>query len=135
MPFYQNTEQLYAATRALFALIGQSSPHAADGILKARLVIRLRTSDPEGEIALDGRQPSLKSHFGHSTIHPELDIHMAADTLHRILLDELPLGKALSGGLLKVKGPILKTLPLADLFHQGRRYYPDVLRELGLTKS
>ena len=59
---------------------------------------------------------------------------MSADTLHRILLGELQLGKALSGGLLKVKGPILKTLPLSELFHQGQRYYPDVLRELGLTK-
>jgi hypothetical protein len=135
MPFYQNTEQLYAATRALFTRINENDPHAADGILKARLIIRLHTSEPEGEIALDGRQPPLKSHFGHSTLHPELDIHMAADTLHRILLDELPLGKALGGGLVKVKGPILKTLPLADLFHQGRRYYPSVLRELGLAKS
>jgi hypothetical protein len=134
MPFYSDTEQLYAATRALFARISQNGSHAADGILKARLVIRLRTSDPEGEIALDGRQPPLKSGFGPSTLRPELDIQMSADTLHRILLGELALGKALSGGLLKVKGPILKTLPLADLFHQGQRYYPDVLKELGLTK-
>jgi hypothetical protein len=135
MPFYQNTEQLYAATRTLFTRINENDPHAADGILKARLIIRLHTSEPEGEITLDGRQPPLKSHFGHSTLHPELDIHMAADTLHRILLDELSLGKALGGGLVKVKGPILKTLPLADLFHQGRRYYPSVLRELGLAKA
>jgi hypothetical protein len=135
MPFYQNTEQLYAVTQALFTRISQNGAHAADGLLKARLVIRLRTSEPEGEIELDGRQPPLKSSFGPSNLRPELDIQMSADTLHRILLDELPLGKALSGGLLKVKGPILKTLPLADLFHQGRRYYPDVLRELGLTKS
>ena len=135
MPFYHDTEQLYAATRALFARIGQSNPHASDGILKARLVIRLRTSEPEGEIALDGRQPPLKSYFGPSALRPELDIQMSADTLHRILLGELQLGKALSGGLLKVKGPILKTLPLAELFHQGQRYYPDILRELGLIKS
>ena len=135
MPFYHDTKQLYVVLEALFARIGQNSPNAAAGILKARLVIRLRTSEPEGEIALDGRQPPLKSSFGPSTLRPELDIHMAADTLHRILLDELPLGKALGGGLVKVKGPILKTLPLAELFHQGRRDYPDVLRELGLTKS
>ena len=134
MPFYHDTEQLYAATRALFARIGQNSPHAADGILKARLVIRLRTSEPEGEIALDGRQPPLKSHFGPAAVRPELDIQMSVDTLHRILLGELQLGKALSGGLLKVKGPIFKTLPLAELFQQGRRYYPDILRELGLAK-
>ncbi len=135
MPFYHNTEQLYAATQALFARIGQNNPHAADGILKARLVIRLRTSEPEAEIALDGRQTPLKSSFGPSALRPELDIQMSADTLHRILLGELQLGKALGGGLLKVKGPILKTLPLAELFHQGQRYYPDVLRELGLTRS
>jgi hypothetical protein len=135
MPFYSDTEQLYTATRALFARISQNGSHAADGILKARMVIRLRTSGPEGEIVLDGRQAPLKSSFGPSTLRPELDIQIAADTLHRILLGELPLGKALSGGLLKVKGPILKTLPLAELFHQGQRYYPDVLQELGLTKS
>jgi hypothetical protein len=134
MPFYSDTELLYTATRALFACIHESDPHAADGILKARMVIRMRTSDPEGEIVLDGRQSPLKSSFGPSALRPELDIQMAADTLHRILLGELPLGKALSGGLLKVKGPILKTFPLADLFHQGQRYYPDVLSELGLTK-
>jgi len=135
MPFYSDTEQLYSATRALFARIGQSDSHAADGILKARLVIRLRTRDPEGEIVLDGRRPPLISSFGPSTLRPELEIQIAADTLHRILLGALPLGKALSAGLLKVKGPILKTLPLADLFHQGQRYYPEVLKELGLTKS
>jgi hypothetical protein len=134
MPFYHDTEQLYAATRALFARIGENSPHAADGILKARLVIRLRTTAPEAEIALDGRQPPLKSHFGLSALHPELDIHLPADTLHRILLGELPLGKALGEGQLKVKGPILKTLPLAELFRQGQRHYPAVLRELGLMK-
>ena len=134
-PSIKSTEQLHAAIRTLFARIGENDPHAADGILKARLVIRLRTSEPEGEIALDGRRPPLKASFGSSALRPELDIQMSADTLHRILLGELPLGKALSGGLLKVTGPILKTLPLADLFHQGRRYYPDVLRELGLTKS
>jgi hypothetical protein len=134
MPFYQNTEQIYRATQDLFARIGQNNPHASDGIVKARLIIRLRTSDPEAEITLDGRHPPLKSHFGGSTLHPDLDIHLAADTLHRILLGELSLGKALSGGLLKVKGPILKTLPLADLFHQGQRYYPDVLKAQGLLQ-
>jgi len=135
MPFYHDTKQLYAVLQTLFARIGQNSPHAADGILRARLVIRLRTSEPEGEIALDGRQPPLKSHFGPAAVRPELDIQMSVDTLHRILLGELQLGKALSGGLLKVKGPILKTLPLAELFQQGRRYYPDILRELGLTQT
>jgi len=133
MPFYNKTELLYSATRALFARISENAPRAADGIVKGRLVIRLRTSEPEGEIMLDGRQPPLKSSFGPSTARPELDIQMAADTLHRILLGELPLGKAVSSGQLKVKGPIFKTLPLADLFRQGQRYYPEVLKELGLT--
>jgi len=134
MPFYSDTELLYSATRVLFARISQGDSHAADGVLKARMVIRMRTSDPEGELVLDGRQPPLKTSFGSTTLRPELDIQMAADTLHRILLGELALGKAFSGGLLKIKGPILKTLPLADLFHQGQRYYPDVLRELGLIE-
>jgi hypothetical protein len=134
MPFYTNTEQLYTATRALFTRISQNDPRAADGILRGRMIIRLRTSEPEGEIVLDGRQPPLQFSFGPTAVRPELDIQLPADTLHRILLGEMPLGRALSSGLLKVKGPIFKTLPLADLFRQGQRFYPDVLRELGQMK-
>jgi hypothetical protein len=134
MPFYSDTEQFYTCTRVLFARIGQDNSHSADGILKARLIIRMRTHDPEAEIMLDGRQPPLKSSFGPSTLRPELDIEMSADTLHLIMLGELPLGQALGRKLLKVKGPIFKTLPLADLFHQGQRYYPDILKEQGLIR-
>ncbi len=134
MPIYSNTEQFYTCTRELFARIRQGNSHSTDGILKNRLVIRLRVRDPEAEIVLDGRQPPLKSSFGPSTLRPELDIEMSADTLHFIMLGELPLGRALGKGLLKVKGPIFKTMPLADLFHQGQRYYPDILKEQGLAK-
>ena len=134
MPFYSDTEQFYTCTRALFARISQNNSHSADGILKARLVIRMRVHDPEAEIMLDGRQPPLKSSFGSSTLRPELDIEMSADTLHLIMLGELPLGQALGKGLLKVKGPIFRTLPLAELFHQGQQYYPGILKEQGLTK-
>lgn len=134
MPFYSDTEQFYTCTRALFARISQDNSHSTDGITKARLVIRMRVHDPEAVIVLDGRQPPLKSSFGPTTLHPELDIEMSADTLHLIMLGALPLGQAFGKGLLKVKGPIFKTLPLADLFRQGQRYYPDILKEQGLAQ-
>lgn len=67
-------------------------------------------------------------------LRPELDVELAADTFHRILLGELSLLKALGSGLLKVKGPIWKTNALGELFQQGKSCYPSILREHKLAQ-
>ncbi|MGQ9490723.1 MAG: SCP2 sterol-binding domain-containing protein [Anaerolineae bacterium] len=97
----------------------------------ARLVIRFRLHQPTAEIYIDGRQNPVRAAFGPRDTRPDLDIELAADTLHRILLGELTLTKALSSGQMKVKGPIFKTLTLGDLFATGQRCYPRVLNEQG----
>ncbi len=129
MPFYRDSEQLYTSFKALFACVETSYPRAHDAIRAARLVIRLRLSQPAAEIHLDGRQNPVRAAFGPRDVRPDLDIELAADTLHRILLGELTLTKALGSGQMKVKGPILKALTLGDLFTTGQRCYPGVLKE------
>ena len=62
-----------------------------------------------------------------------LDIELAADTLHQVLLGEQSLKKAFAGGLLKVRGPVWKTSDLGGLLDQGRQIYPQVLEEQGLA--
>ncbi len=128
MPFYADTEGLYTHLRALFACIAANHPRASDAIAAARLVIRLRTTAPTGEIIINGRQKPVQTTFGPNAAPPDLDIQLAADTLHRILLGELSLAKALGAGQLKVHGPIWRTMALGELFTVGQRCYPGILQ-------
>lgn len=131
MPSYADSEQLYAYWRSLLALIAEKNPRAADAVLASRLVIRLRCTEPEAEITLNGRQRPLETTFGPTRLRPTLDIGLASDTLHAIMLGELELKKAVAGGLLEVRGPVWKAKALADLFLQAQELYLGVLQERG----
>ena len=131
MAVYVDSEQLYTYVEALFALIAEKNPGAADAVLASRLVIRLRCTEPDAEITLNGRRRPLETTFGPTPLRPTLDIELAADTLHAIMLGELGIGKAVTGGLLEVRGPVWKAKALADLFHQAQELYLQVLQEQG----
>ncbi len=131
MAVYIDAEQLYSYVEALFALIAEKDPGAADSVLASRLVIRLHCTEPEAEITINGRQRPLETTYGPSRLRPTLDIELTADTLHAIMLGELGLRKALANGLLEVRGPIWKAKALADLFYQGQELYLQVLEERG----
>jgi hypothetical protein len=132
MPTYADSAQLYDTARHLFNRIQAEIPGAANQVMGSRLLIRLQTSDPAGEIWINGRQRPLATAFGPARSRPDLDITLPADTLHRILLGELSLKKALGNGNVQVRGPVWKAKALADLFYHGQSIYPQVLQEQGL---
>lgn len=132
MSFFASTDQLYACTRLLFERLQEQDPTAADTFLAARLLIRFRCRQPAAEITLNGRRRPLETIFGPTTLRPDVEVELAADTLHQIMLGQLSLTKAVGNGQLKARGPLYKTLALADLFYRGQALYPQVLREQGL---
>lgn len=135
MPFFADSDQLYAVAGTLLTRVQEEEPEATAGISNSRLVIRLETSEPATEFTLNGRQRPVEITCGPSRLRPTLDIELAADTLHRILLGEQSMKKALANGLLKVQGPVWRVTALADLFHRGQVVYPEVLQEQGLSPN
>ena len=133
MAFFTDSDQLYACAGALFTQIENEDPGAADAIQASHLVIRLRCSDPDAEFTLNGRQRPVQITYGPAKVRPTMDIDLAADTLHQILLGQLSLKKAMANGLLKVRGPVWKVTVLADLFYRGQDIYPGILEGQGLT--
>ena len=129
MAVFRDSEQFYSCIQTFLTAIQEQDPAAADAILASHMIMRLRTTHPEGEITLNGRKRPLQVSYGPAGLRPTLDIEMTADTLHAILLNELSLKKALANGQLKVRGPIWKAQALADLFYQGRDIYPQILHE------
>jgi len=132
MPFFADADQLYAVAQQLLSRVQEEKPHSAEGITRSRLVVRLRTMGPATEFTLNGRQRPLDIIYGPAGPRPILDIELSADTLHRILLGELPLKRAVGNGALRVHGPVWHLVPLADLFYQGQEIYPQVLADHGL---
>lgn len=134
MPVFENTEQLHAVARRMLQRVQTDNPRATQALYGSRLLIRLRTKNPPGEIWLDARRRPLHTTFGPARMHPHLDIDLGAETLHRILLGEESLLQAMGRGELQVQGPAWKMTSLAELFHYGQEVYPQILREHGLAK-
>ncbi len=131
MAVYTDAEQLYSYVQALFSRIAEREPGAADAVLASRMVIRLRCTEPEAEITINGRQRPLETTFGPTRLRPTLEIDLSADTLHAIMLGELKIKKAVADRLLTARGTVWKASALADLFRQGQELYMQVLHEHG----
>lgn len=126
MPTYRRSEQLYDNLQQLFDQIAGDDGSAGEEISKSRLIIRLKTRDPEVEIVINGRKNPVEVSYGATRLRPDLDIDLSADALHRILLAELSLKQALASGQLKVRGQIFKSFALEELFRRGQELYPGI---------
>jgi hypothetical protein len=129
MPFYPDSESYYANMRALFSCVEANYSKATESIAKARINILMRTVSPSAEILIRGRERPVTVAYGENGAKADLEITMATDTFHKILLGELSLKTALGNGQMKVKGPIFKALTLGDLFYVGRLCYPDIVKQ------
>jgi len=133
MPFFADSERLYAAIQALLARVEEDDRGAANAIQASHMVIRLACANPSAEVLINGRKRPLEVSYGASHLRPTLDIELEADTLYRIMLGEVSMKRALAKGKLKVKGQVWKSYALGDLFYRGQALYPEVLAELGLA--
>lgn len=133
MAFYPTSDKLIDLLRILFARVQAGSPEAFQGVLKDKLVVRFRLAAPAAEILVNGRQKPVQVTFETGAARPDLDIELAADTLHQLLLDQLSTKKAMGAGQIKVKGPPWKLPVLIDIIKSGRLYYRDILKEKGFS--
>lgn len=132
MSIYSSEAQLYSCLRTLFGTIEDHDPKAADALLKASLAITFICSTPEAAVTIDARRSPVKFLYGQNSLTPTIEVKLTADTLHCLLLGDLRLTKAIGSDLMSLKGPVWKTLSLADIFHHAQRFYPEVLADNGL---
>jgi len=134
MPIYANTDAFYPVIKDVFDRIEKQSPHALAGLMRSKLIVRFKLTHPIAEITLNGRRPTFQATYGPSKIMADLDAHFTGDTLHKIFLGEWTLAHALNIGQLRINGPILKALEMAELFEAAKKIYPAVLKERGMLK-
>lgn len=133
MPVYTRDTQLYACFQTLFAIIEENLPRATTALLKSGISIRFNCYSPKAFITINAQRAPVEIFYGSTTVKPSIEVNLSSDTLHCLLLGELRLSKAIGSDLMELKGPVWKTLSLAEVFHGAQEFYPDVLRDNGLS--
>lgn len=135
MAIYQSDSQLYSCFQALFGIIERHDPQASNALLKASLSITFVCTAPKAAITINARKAPVQLLYGPPRLNPTIEVGLAADTLHCLLLGEIRLSKAIGAELVSLKGPVWKTMSLADLFHHAQQFYPGVLEAHGLPTT
>lgn len=130
MAFYDSDQQLYNVLQSVFERVKQKPQHI-ETFTRSNLVIRMRFTDPEAEVLLDGRQPPLEVFFGERPGRVDLEMAMDADMLHAIWMGQKRLRDAFFSGDIQTQGNVFRAAKLADLFREAERAYPHVLAEKG----
>ncbi len=131
MAVYADAEQFYAVMKEVFDFVVQHPQHI-DSFTRSNLVIRMRTTEPEAEILLDGRQPPLQVFFGPTPGLANLEISLSADLLHAMWLGKESTHKAFFTGRIRTSGNLLKAMQLGDVFQEAERIYPTIAHKYGL---
>ena len=134
MPVYADAEQLYAVLRRVFDTV-KEDPDAIESFTSSNLVIRLRLTEPDAEVLLDGRQPPLEIFLGPRPGKADLELTMAADILHEVWSGQRKLKDLFFGGQIQTSGNVFSAMKLVDLFREAERAYALIQRSDGATHS
>jgi alkyl sulfatase BDS1-like metallo-beta-lactamase superfamily hydrolase len=122
MAVYADAPQLYTALQRVFDTV-KERPDAIESFTGSNLVVRLRLTEPDAEVLLDGRQPPLEVFFGPRPGKADLELTMAADTLHLVWSGQRKLRDLFFGGQIQTSGNLFRAMELADLFREAERVY------------
>lgn len=131
-PVFRSAEHFYSVMVEVFDAV-RAIPENLESVTRSNLVIRIRTTGPEAEILVDGRQPPLEVFYGKRPGLANIEIDLPAGLLHRIWLGQESTREAFFSGRIKSKGNMLKMLKLTELFFECERVYPAVARRHGLA--
>lgn len=130
MPVYTDAEQFYTVLRRVFDTVRERHD-AIETFTSSNLVIRLRLTDPDAEVLLDGRQPPLEIFFGERPGKADLELVMTADILHEVWTGQRKLKDAFFGGQIQSNGNLFLATKLTDLFREAERAYTEFQRTGG----
>lgn len=126
MPVYTDAEQFYTVLQRVFEKV-KERPDAIQSFTSSNLVIRLRLTDLDAEVLLDGRQPPMEVFFGARPGNADLELTMTADLLHEVWCGRRKLKDAFFGGQIQSSGNIFLAMKLTDLFREAERAYTLVM--------
>ncbi len=132
MPVFQDPEKMYAVMRDMFGAVAESSPKSFDDMVKNRLTVRFKVSQPSGEITIDGKTRPPKMTYGTFSGRPDIDLELTGDVLDKLLKHEISAQKSVMEGTIKFKGNPLKLNAMLSVLKASNAFYPEALKKNGL---
>jgi hypothetical protein len=133
MAVFQSDQHLYDVLHLVFQEV-TANPKHTETFTRSNLVIRLRTTHPDAEILLDGRQPPLEVFYGVRPGKANLEISLSGDLLHSLWSGKESTAAAFFSGKIKTKGNTMKAMQLIELFREVERVYPPIARAQGMPE-
>lgn len=127
-----DTAMLYRIQCEVFERVGREAPHARQGMIEARLALRLKFIDVPAEITISGKTGRFEVHAGPNGVLPDFDVQLTSETGHQVMLGRVRLSEAVWQGQIRWNGPVWQLPLLSGLFQAAQQVYPAVLREQGL---
>lgn len=128
MAKFAGADAVYGVMRDMFARVAEQEPKAFDEMIKSRLTVRFKVSQPSAEITVDGKSRPPKMTYGAFTGRPDIDLELTGDNLDRLLSHQISATKSVTDGTIKFKGNILKLKSLLPVIKAGNAVYADVLK-------
>jgi hypothetical protein len=132
MAVFKDTETMYAVMRDMFGAVAEKSPKSFDDVVKSRLTVRFKVSQPSGEITIDGKTRPPKMTYGTFTGRPDIDLELTGDVLDKLLKHEISAQKSVMDGTIKFKGNPLKLNGMLSVLKASNEFYPDARKKNGM---
>lgn len=113
---------------SMFAAIADDD--SLDELVALQMVINFRLQNPAADIWVDGRSRPVSSAFAPLGVDATLTARLSADSMHKLLLGTLPLGKALLLRKLRVSGSKSMAMQLEPLLHACQAVYPSIAADV-----
>ena len=130
MPTFRDTDHMYRVLGAFFERVA-AQKEIADAMLAGSFVLRMSYSNPDGQITIDLREPTLTWTFGPSDLEPELELIQSGDVAHQFWLGRLNITGAIATRKVVARGPVAKALKLLPALKPAYPLYAQVLAEIG----
>ncbi len=121
---YPDAAVLRQTYSSMFAAVADDA--SLERLVDLQMVINFRLRDPEADIWVDGRSRPVGTTFSPIDTDATLTARLSADSMHRLLLGTLPLGKAVLFRKLKVSGSKSQAMQLEPLLHACQAVYPSI---------
>lgn len=133
MGMFKTTEDFEKVIVGFFNLVADT-PLIADKLLKSKMVIRFKYSDPDLVVVVDasGDKAEVRPHDTETKALVEMS--MSSDIAHRFWFGMVNLTKALTRKEMIAKGPIPKVLKLLPAIKPAYAMYPKYLDENGFEQ-
>ena len=131
MPVFNSADHFYTVMQDVFDEVA-AHPKNIESLTRSNLVIRIRTTNPEAEVLVDGRQPPLEVFFGTRPGAANVEIDLPADLLHKMWLGKASTRESFFNGSIKTRGNMLKMMKLTELFFEAEHVYPAIARARNL---